>query len=430
MELLEIGRKFALTGLPSLVRLFCGERTGIDVGIGVLVSSAFAAYYSGASPYNSTFDLVAMRPTQYMIMVTIACGVTKEYGGDNHFTDIVVTVLIIGLCSPLLLFLIVRLLKPDFADKVVQRLYLLRYYRERDSLSMQLKKAIDPIENEGEGYYILQEAINDVFGSADSGPGGRARVTHAVKLFVENEKRRKIASNYEELKREALVALCEAVGIEIEQLKELEQRGLTRRNTEHMRSLSTEGISVNGMVTNINPMSGEIVGGKSHSATIDSTGATTLPDNPTRDQGGVELNIRPDMKNQRRRSEMQEQMRPYANRNSIKRLSGVGGTKYKGKKKVLFAIDSDHDQKWAPSATRKQSTQEQPAEAEIKAPPADGRSSKQDALASGSKLFKSKGGAAGIPTTPEQGAGKGFAAEDNQANSTAASKTHNQRADI
>jgi hypothetical protein len=101
MELLEIARKFALTGLPSLVRLFCGERTGIDVGIGVLVSSAFAAYYSGASPYNSTFDLVAMRPTQYMIMVTIACGVTKEYGGDNHFTDIVVTVLIIGLCSPL-----------------------------------------------------------------------------------------------------------------------------------------------------------------------------------------------------------------------------------------------------------------------------------------------------------------------------------------
>jgi hypothetical protein len=193
-----------------------------------------------------------------------------------------------------------------------------------------------------------------------------------------------------------------------------------------MRSLSTEGISVNGMVTNINPMSGEIVGGKSHSATIDTTGATTLPDNPTRDQDGVELN----RKNQRR-SEMQEQMRPYAKRNSIKRLSGAGGTKNKGKKKALFAIDSsDHDQKWAPSATRKRSTQEQSAEAEINAPPADGRSSKQDAIASGSKLFKVKGGAADIPTTPEQGAGKAFAAEDNQANSTAASKTHNQRADI
>jgi hypothetical protein len=252
-----------------------------------------------------------------------------------------------------------------------------------------------------------------------------------VKLFVQNEKRKKIAGNYKELKREALVALCEAVGIEIEQLKELEQRGLIRRNTEHMRSLSTEGISVNGMVTNINPMSGEIVGGKSHSATIDSTGATTLPDSPTRDQGGVELN----RKNQRRRSEMQEQMRPYANRDSTKRLSGVGGTKNKCKKKALFAIDSsDRDQKWAPSATIKQSTQEQSAEAEITAPPADGRSSKQDALASGSKLCKARGGAADIPTiyTPEQGAGKAFAAEDNQATSTAEAvgKTHNQRADI
>jgi hypothetical protein len=152
------------------------------------VSGAFAAYYSGASPYNSAFDLIAMRPTQYMIMVTIACGVTKEYGGDNHFTDIVVTVLIIGLCSPLLLFLIVRLLKPDFADKVVQRLYMLRYYRERKSLSMKLKKAIDPIENEGEGYYTLQKAIDGVFGSPDSGPVGRGRVSDAVKLFVENEK--------------------------------------------------------------------------------------------------------------------------------------------------------------------------------------------------------------------------------------------------
>jgi hypothetical protein len=329
--------------------------------------------------------------------------------------------------AAVLLFLIVRLLKPDFADKVVQRLYLLRYYRERDSLSMQLKKAIDPIENEGEGYYILQEAINDVFGSADSGPGGRARVTHAVKLFVENEKRRKIASNYEELKREALVALCEAVGIEIEQLKELEQRGLTRRNTEHMRSLSTEGISVNGMVTNINPMSGKIMGGASHSATVDSAGATTLPDSPTCDQDGVELNS----KNQRR-SEVHKQMSHYAKRDSITRLSSVGGTKKKGKKEVLFAIgSSDRDQVWAPSATKQRSTtQDQPAETEIKAPPADSRSSKQDAPASGAKLFKAKGGAANIPLTPEQGAGKAFVSEDNQVNSTAVSKTHNQRADI
>jgi hypothetical protein len=369
-----------------------------------------------------------MRPTQYMIMVTIACGVTKEYGGDNHFTDIVVTVLIIGLCSPLLLFLTVRLLKPDFADKVVQRLYLLRYYRERKSLSMKLKKVIDPITNNGEGYYILQEAIDGVFGSADSGHLGRARVSDAVELFAKNEKRKKIALDYETLKREALIALCEAVGIEIEQLAELEQRGLIRRNTEHMRSLSTEGISVNGMVTNINPMSGEIMGSASHSATIDSAGATTLPDSPTRDQDGVELNS----KNQRR-SEVHKQMSHYANRDSITRLSGVGGTKRKGKKEVLFAIgSSDRDQVWAPSATKQRSTtQEQPAETEIKAHPADGRSSKQDAPASGAKLFKAKGGAANnIPLTPEQGAGKAFVSEDNQAKSTAVSKTHNQRADI
>jgi hypothetical protein len=337
----------------------------------VLVSGAFAAYYSGVSPYNSTFDLVAMRPTQYMIMVTIACGVTKEYGGDNHFTDFLVTELIIGLCSPLLLFLIVRLLKPDFADKVVQRLYLLRYYRERESLSMELKKVIDPIKNEGEGYYVLQEAIDGVFGSADSGPVGRARVSDAVKLFVENEKRKNIAGNYEELKREALIALCEAVGIEIEQLEELELRGLLRRNTEHMHSLSTEGISVNETVVNINPMSGEIVGGEPHSATIASTGATKLPDSPTCDQDGDEMN----RKNQKRtESAMQDQMSPYANRDSIARLSRVGGTKNKGEKKVMFAIgSSDRDRTWAPTAARQRPTQEQPAETEIDALSADAR---------------------------------------------------------
>jgi hypothetical protein len=360
MELLEIGRKFALTGLPSLVRLFCGERTGIDVGIGVVVSGAFAAFYSGISPYNSAFDLIAMRPTQYMIMVTIACGVTKEYGGDNHVTDVVVTVLIIGLCSPLLLFLVLRLLKPDYADRAVQRLYVLRYYRERKSLSEKLKKAIHPEENEGEGYYILQEAINDVFGSADSGPVGRARVTDAVKLFVENEKRKQIAGNYEELKREALLALCEAVGIEIEQLQKLEQRSLIRRNTELKRSLSTEGISVEGMATNVNPMTDEIVGGEPHSATIDRAGAT-LPDYPTRDQDGVN-------NTNQRRSEMQEQMSPYANRDSVTRLSRVGG-KNKGGKKVLFAIDSSNgDQTSVHSATKERSIQGQSVSTEISAP--------------------------------------------------------------
>jgi hypothetical protein len=340
--------------------------------------------------------------------VTIACGVTKEYGGDNRLTDAVVTVLIIGLCSPLLLFLVLRLLKPDYADRAVQRLYLLRYYRERKALSKKLKKAIDPVANEGEGYYILEEAINDVFGSVDSGPGGRARVTHAVNLFIANEKRKRIAGNYEELKREALVALCEAVGIEIEQLEELEQRGLIRRNAKLKHTLSTEGISVNEMVTTINPMTDEIVGGEPHSATIDSAGATTLPGDPTRDQDGVELN-----RKTQRRGEIQEQMSPYANRESITRPSHVGGTKTKGKKKVLFAMDSgDRDQTWAPSAPKQRSTKEQPAETAIQSFPADGlvgcSSSEapqpsKGAPASGAKLFKVKGGAAKqAPTAKEQ----------------------------
>jgi hypothetical protein len=34
------------------------------------------------SPHNSAFDLITMRPTQYMIMVTIACGVTNKYGAQ------------------------------------------------------------------------------------------------------------------------------------------------------------------------------------------------------------------------------------------------------------------------------------------------------------------------------------------------------------
>jgi hypothetical protein len=284
-----------------------------------------------------------MRPTQYMIMVTIACGVTKEYGGDNHFTDIVVTVLIIGLCSPLLLFLIVRLLKPDFADKVVRRLYLLRYYRERKSLSMELKKAIDPIENKGEGYYILQEAIDDVFGSADSGPGGRARVIDAVKLFAENEKRKKIAVDYETLKREALVALCEAVGIELERLRELEQRGLMRRKRTLARAL---GITLDGMTTHTNPMTEEIADGTPN-AIITTVGTGLAPNNPTCNEDEVGSNSK-----NRRTSQMKEQMGSYINRDSITHLNRVGGKK-KGEKKVLFATDSmGGDEKSAPAAVK------------------------------------------------------------------------------
>jgi hypothetical protein len=122
------------------------------------------------------------------------------------------------------------------------------------------------------------------------------------------------------------------------------------------------------MVTNINPMTDEIVGGEPRSATTDSVGAATLHDSLAREQDGVELHS----KNQRR-SAVQEQIRSYANRDSIARLSRVGGTKKKGKKEVLFAIgSSDRDQVWAPSATKQRSRQEQSAETEIKAPPADG----------------------------------------------------------
>ena len=61
LELFEIARKFTLTGLPALIRLWIGADTGIDVGMGMFASSAFAAYYQGISPYRSEFDLASMR---------------------------------------------------------------------------------------------------------------------------------------------------------------------------------------------------------------------------------------------------------------------------------------------------------------------------------------------------------------------------------
>ena len=158
--------------------MFCGERTGIDVGIGVLVSGAFAAFYSGISPYNSAFDLIAMRPTQYMIMVTIACGVAKEFAGsDNYLTDVVVTVLIIGLCSPLLLFLIVRLLKPDYADRVVQRLYLLRYHHTIRTYS-KTQSVIAKSSGESELYAVVRaSAEGPAGGGCDGGVELQSRVS-------------------------------------------------------------------------------------------------------------------------------------------------------------------------------------------------------------------------------------------------------------
>ena len=141
-----------LTGLPALIRLVWGEGTGIDVGVGVLVSAVFSAYYNGIAPYHNSFDLVSMRPTQYLISIILACGVMKQYSVGLTLTDNVITILVIGSTAPVLLFLILRLIAPGLGDRFVQVAMLQRNGRLRRRLFKQVKEC-----DIKEGQHVIKE---------------------------------------------------------------------------------------------------------------------------------------------------------------------------------------------------------------------------------------------------------------------------------
>jgi hypothetical protein len=82
-----------------------------------------------------------MRPTQYI--VTIACGVTKEYCADCADHRLVFAAIAV-----------LDLYDHSSLISLIKLCLRLQYYRERKSLSTKLKKAIDPIEKKSEGYYI------------------------------------------------------------------------------------------------------------------------------------------------------------------------------------------------------------------------------------------------------------------------------------
>ena len=143
-----------------LVRRFLGEDTGLDIGLGVIVSSLFTAYYSSVSPYKSDFDLFSMQPTQYIIMLTMACGIMKSNASqDNWITDLVIAIAIIGLTTPTMLLLLVRLISPSMGDKLIKKTMLFWRRKERKKVRDQLQEifALDHEE------YIVSEALGAHF---------------------------------------------------------------------------------------------------------------------------------------------------------------------------------------------------------------------------------------------------------------------------
>jgi len=139
--------------------------------------------------------------------------------GDSELTDFAITVLIVGATTPLLVFLILRLIKPSFGDLVVRSYFILSSVFARAKLKKQVNKVIpeQPICK------LLNDAIDEVFTHPSTGELGRRRAEDAVALLVEVREKEYVAENYQELKHEALSALCEAVGLEVQHLQHLEK---------------------------------------------------------------------------------------------------------------------------------------------------------------------------------------------------------------
>jgi hypothetical protein len=246
LELLEIVRKFVLTGLPSLVRLTCGEGTGIDVGLGTLASSVFAAFYTAIDPYENPFDLFAMQPTQYLITVTVACGIMKKYSGDLWITDMLITAMIVGFTTPILFFLIVRLLLPDLTDQCIRRALLWTFHRDYKATVKRLRETFECMSKESksdhhaDGFNVLRLGVKDVFSHPKSGPFGRRRAKDAAKLLLHhyNKPNEEAPEMMKKDAEDALKSMCRAVGVEVDELAALEAAWLQLQANHGKRDTS------------------------------------------------------------------------------------------------------------------------------------------------------------------------------------------------
>jgi hypothetical protein len=238
-------RRFALTGLPALLRLMLGQTNRIETGVGALISASFAVFYEGifVSPYCNRDDQLSMMPTQQMILVsgldstgssmyqrfllvpcqlTIICGMLSDIGGENPVTDIVVTVIIFSTCVPVLMFLVLRLIHPRGIHRALQAL---RLWMHRDT-TKRVGKALRVRQKElglhEHGVRNLEEAVTELIRD------GRIFNTHSLHRVNDAIKALERTNGLVGVD-EAVVALCEATGKAWTSMKQVE--GLRLRDS-------------------------------------------------------------------------------------------------------------------------------------------------------------------------------------------------------
>merc|ERR1719162_2575461 len=116
MEVVEMLRKFMLTGLPLATASIPGASDSfLQQILGGLVIAVSSILYADCSPYRQKADHYLMLPTQLVLSVAMAGGTLLKVDGEAM--DGTASILILTCCIPVLAVLIFALVYPDKVDR-------------------------------------------------------------------------------------------------------------------------------------------------------------------------------------------------------------------------------------------------------------------------------------------------------------------------
>ena len=117
MEVVEMLRKFLLTGLPLATASIPGASDSfLNQIFGGLVIALSSMLYADCSPFRQKADHYLMLPTQLVLSVAMAGGTLIAIDGERM--DSTASILIFGCCLPVLILLVYAVYNPGRVDAV------------------------------------------------------------------------------------------------------------------------------------------------------------------------------------------------------------------------------------------------------------------------------------------------------------------------
>ena len=125
-EVMDLLRKFLLTGLPLILNSVFPNAATLSLAVGLLASILSMGVYSVLSPYADQQDSYLMLPAQLQATITMICGMLMKYAAGDWVAELVISLIVILSFLPIIALGLYLLWDP-FQKPVCRVLSNLRY---------------------------------------------------------------------------------------------------------------------------------------------------------------------------------------------------------------------------------------------------------------------------------------------------------------